>query len=58
MIKLETVDKNMIVFSSHGCKDWLYLTPKETFDSFKELRKGLSAWHELTGESVDKPACH
>lgn len=62
MIKFEATDKNMIVFSCRGVigaiEDFLYLTPKETFDSIKELRKGLFTWHELTGEPVDKPNCH
>lgn len=59
MIKLEGVNKNKIIMSSdQGCIEWLYLTPKEARDSMKELERGLFAWHELTGEPIDKSACH
>ena len=67
MIKFEAVQflefkvgsqENRIAFSALRCDGYLYLTPKKTLDSIKELQKGLFVWHELIGEPVDKPECH
>jgi len=58
MIKLEDITETRIAFSAPSCEDYIYLTPKEVIESIKELRKGLSSWHEFTGKSVDDPECH
>ena len=58
MIKLEGVNGDRIILSAPSCEDWLYLSPKEVLDSIKELQRGLFAWHELTGEPLDKKECH
>ena len=48
MIKLESVEKHQIVFSSPGCEDFIYLTPEKAFESMREIQNGLFAWHAMT----------
>ncbi len=58
MIKLEDVNERGMSFSSPGCEDLIYLTPKEAMESIKEFQKGLFAWAAFMGKRIDDPECH